>query len=72
MIPLADYKKLLGIWGKDLTDDEVQKIYNMQCQLADVIFDKWLVKHNDQSLEASRLSVEVRHNVTNEGTGPKI
>ena len=69
MIPLTDFRKLLGQYGRGLTDAEVKQIYDAQRRLADIMFDHWLSKRN-KSLLASGLSEPVRHTISKGSTSP--
>lgn len=44
MIELKEFKKLLGEEAENLTDEQIKQVYNIQDQLADIIFDMWLEK----------------------------
>ena len=48
MIPLSKCKKALGPAAKDLTDEEIEKIRDILDQLADVLFDHWIKKRNQE------------------------
>ncbi len=44
MISLQTFRKALGRRGKDLTEKEVKQLFELQCKLADVLFDVWKSK----------------------------
>lgn len=48
MILLNEFRKLLGTAGSDLSDAEIERIRDMEYQLAGIIFDDWLRKRNHQ------------------------
>jgi hypothetical protein len=50
MIPLHDFKNLLGVASADLTDEEIERIREVEYGLADAIFERWLRKHNGRNL----------------------
>ena len=41
MIPLNDYKKLLGSCAENMSDNEIRQIRKDQYQLADIALDAW-------------------------------
>jgi hypothetical protein len=47
MIPLAEFKKLLGPAANGLSDDEIIAIRDLEDRLADVVFDMWLRDRNN-------------------------
>ena len=51
MIALDDYRKKLGDKARSKTDAELQSILTLQEKLADVLFDKWVNKLNNQKLQ---------------------
>lgn len=36
------YKKLLGVIADDMKDEEIEKLFMLQSQLADLIIEKWV------------------------------
>ena len=46
MIPLHECKKALGTVAKNLSDKEIEKIRDILDQFADLLFDDWLKKIN--------------------------
>jgi hypothetical protein len=46
MIPLPEFKKLLGPAASGLSDDEVMAIRDLEERLADFVFDLWLMERN--------------------------
>jgi hypothetical protein len=48
MIPINEFKKLLGTAASGLSDAEIEHIRNLEVRLADIIFDVWLRKRNSQ------------------------
>jgi hypothetical protein len=42
VIPIAEFKKLLGPAGEHLSDEEILRIRELEYQLAGVIFELWL------------------------------
>ncbi len=46
MITLAEYKKSLGEYAQDLTDEQIEKLMIAFDKIADLIFDSWLNKRN--------------------------
>jgi hypothetical protein len=48
MIPLHEFKKLLGTAALGLSDAEIERLRDMEDRLADIIFDAWLRKRNQQ------------------------
>lgn len=52
MINLHEFKKLLGDHGKQLSDDELFRLREVQYKIADIVFDQWLKKKNVSKLVA--------------------
>jgi hypothetical protein len=44
VIPLPEFKKLLGPAGENLSDEEILRIREVEDRLADIVFEMWL-KH---------------------------
>ena len=44
VIPLSEFKKLLGPAGENLSDEEILRIREVEDRLADIVFEMWL-KH---------------------------
>jgi len=42
VIPLTEFKKLLGPAGENLSDEEILRIREIQYRLAGIIFELWL------------------------------
>lgn len=52
MISLEKYKELVKRETQDLTDKEIEELYNAQCALVEIIFDEWLKdKHIKTTLQ---------------------
>lgn len=66
MIPLPDFKNLLGKYAERLSEEQIKQLQNMEYQIADAIFDQWLQKHNKQWQELGYNNPS-RHNVDLEG-----
>lgn len=49
MIPLSKFKKQLGEAAQNLTNEEIELIYNTQYKLVEIIFDKWLREKNTKN-----------------------
>lgn len=58
MIPLPEFKKALGPLADQLSDEEINKIRDLQDRLADIIFDRWIKERsqrkNQQNHDDSR------------------
>jgi hypothetical protein len=54
MIPLHEFKKLLGNTASTLSDAEIERLRDMEDRLADIIFDAWLRKRNSQTEVANK------------------
>ena len=50
MIDLVEFRQLLGPAGRDLSDEEVERIREVEYGLADAIFERWLRRRNDPNL----------------------
>ena len=46
MYSFEEFKELLGPLGEKLTDEEIKHIMDMEYQIADAVFEKWLRKRN--------------------------
>ncbi len=46
MIDLPAFRKLLGPTAESFTDEEVERIREVEYGLADAIFDRWIRKRN--------------------------
>ncbi len=67
MIPITDFRKLLGNAAGNLTDAEVEEIRAHQYRLADAVFDLWLHERNakkNTSLKTPILSCIITTNTT--------
>ncbi|HTQ12522.1 MAG TPA: hypothetical protein VMH86_01500 [Rhizomicrobium sp.] len=42
MIPLPEYRKLLGSYAAKLTEQEIVDLRKLEFEIADAIFDAWL------------------------------
>ena len=49
MISLSTFKKQLGKDAQDLTNEEIELIYNTFYKLVEIIFDKWLREKNTKN-----------------------
>jgi hypothetical protein len=49
MIPLHEFKKLLGSAASGLSDAEIERLRDLEDRLADIVFDAWLRKRNSQA-----------------------
>ena len=47
MIPLTNFKELLGDAAEGLSDLAIEQTRDMEYQLADVFFEQWLRKLNE-------------------------
>ena len=41
---MKEFREILG--DKESSDEEIKRLYDMECQIADAIFDQWLEKRN--------------------------
>jgi hypothetical protein len=48
MIPLHEFKKLLGSAASALSDAKIERLRDIEDRLADIVFDAWLRKRNSQ------------------------
>jgi len=48
MIPISEFKKLLGAVAADLSAAEIEHLRDLEDRLADILFDVWLRKRNQQ------------------------
>lgn len=48
MIDLDTFRELLGSTAEHFSDEEVERIREVEYGLADAIFDRWLRKRNAQ------------------------
>lgn len=46
MLSLEEYKKQVKRETQDLTDEEIEQIYNTQYKLIEIFFDEWLKDKN--------------------------
>lgn len=46
MIDLSAFRTLLGPAAENLTDEEIERIREVEYGMADAIFDRWLRKRN--------------------------
>jgi hypothetical protein len=42
MIPLQEYKDALGDVAKELTEEQIVKLWHQQDQMAEIFFNMWL------------------------------
>ena len=68
MISLPDFKKLLGSYAESLTDEQVKRLRDMEYQIADVIFDQWLSRRNEQLKQQLGFNTSLQHNAVTEDT----
>ena len=54
MISLPDFRELLGEAGHELTDEQVERVREIEYGLADAIFDQWLRKRNNSKQPLAR------------------
>ena len=66
MIPLPDFKNLLGKYAECLGEEQIKQLQNMEYQIADAIFDQWLQKYNKQWIDELGYKNPSRHNVNTE------
>lgn len=57
MIPIHEFKKLLGAAATDLSDVEIERLRDLEDRLADILFDAWLRKRNQQPDVAKKSEV---------------
>lgn len=50
MIPLLEFKKLLGEYAKNLTDQEIEEIRHEQYKIAEMAFKAWTQRKGLNSL----------------------
>ena len=53
MIPLPDFKRILGSTANNLSDKQIEAIRDAQDRLADIFFDSWLRERNMTKLQSS-------------------
>ena len=46
MIPVDKFRDLLGKEAKGMTDKEIEKVRDLEYQVADAVFDLWLRERN--------------------------
>lgn len=49
MIPLQEYKDALGDVAKELTEEQIVKLWHQQDQMADIFFNMWLEDRNKEN-----------------------
>lgn len=49
MIELSEFKKELGPLAEELSEEEILKLREQQDQMAEILFDTWLKKINQNS-----------------------
>jgi hypothetical protein len=54
MIPIHEFKQLLGTGASGLSDAEIERIRDLEDRLADIVFDAWLRKRNSQAEMAKK------------------
>jgi hypothetical protein len=54
VIPLPEFKKLLGPALAGLSDGEVERIREMEDRLADIVFELWLEHRNRPDSKATQ------------------
>jgi hypothetical protein len=59
MIALVDFKALLGDRASNLSEIEVERIRDLEYQIADALFESWL------SQRAKTSKTELEKNITN-------
>jgi hypothetical protein len=52
VIPLPEFKKLLGSVAENLSDKEILHIREMEDRLADIVFEMWLKDRNGMNSKA--------------------
>ena len=57
MIPVPEFKKLLGAAAEGLSDAEIERIRDMEDRLADIVFDAWLRERNQPPQIAHSLEI---------------
>ena len=53
MISLSEFKKLLGDYGKNLTDQQIEEIRNEQYKVAEMAFKVWMREKGLDKLKRS-------------------
>lgn len=43
---LTEFKKRLGTRGVLMSDAQIKKVFDVQCNVADILLDKWLGEQN--------------------------
>ncbi len=51
MIPLPDFKRILGPMANNLSDGQIEAVRDAQDRLADIFFDSWLRERNIPKLQ---------------------
>jgi hypothetical protein len=54
VIPLPEFKKLLGPALAGLSDEEVERIREVEDRLADIVFEMWLQHRGGSDSKAAR------------------
>lgn len=54
VIPLPEFKKLLGSAGEKLTEEEILRIRDAEDRLADIVFEMWLKHRSGPGYKAKR------------------
>ena len=57
MIPIPEFKKLLGPVAAGLSDVEIERLRDLEDRLADIVFDAWLRKRNPPPEIAESLKI---------------
>jgi hypothetical protein len=57
MIPISEFKKLLGPAAADLSAAEIEHLRDLEDRLADILFDVWLRKRNQQPDVATKSEI---------------
>ena len=53
VIPLAEFRELLGPDGEQLSDEEVLRIWELEYRLSGIIFELWLARRRKGKTKAT-------------------
>lgn len=49
MLSISEFKKLAGEEADNLTDEEIEKVRDVMCELSNMLFDMWIEDINKKT-----------------------
>ena len=52
---LAEFKKILGNASNEMPEEQIQRLFEIETSLADILFEAWIRQKNNNNCKQNRL-----------------